>query len=409
MYGPDADSRPMTKTLRLRKNEEHRLRAGHLWVYSNEIDAAATPLTAFTPGELATLLDYRDRPLGTAYVNPHSLICARLLGRTPGLVPDTGWFTHRLEIAAALRKRLFERPFYRLVHGEGDGLPGLVIDRFDSVFTVQLTTAGMERCRDAILAALHEVMRPATIVFRNDSPIRTMEGLAPYVEAVPAAPEHVLVEENGLRFELEPLTGQKTGWFYDHRLNRARLPAYVHGRRVLDMFSYSGAWGVQAAGGGAREVICVDESRAALDLLLHNARLNGVADRVVARHGEAFATLKALREAGETFDLIVLDPPAFIKRRKDKAAGTRAYQRLNQLAMQLLGADGILISASCSYHLAADELRGVLQHAAHHLGHELQILEQGHQGPDHPIHPAIPETAYLKCFIARVHGGDAGA
>lgn len=398
----------MIKTLRLRKNEEHRLRAGHLWVYSNEIDAAATPLTGFEPGELATLLDHRDRPLGTAYVNPHSLICARLLVRTPGLVPDAAWFARRIETALALRKRLFDRPFYRLVYGEGDGLPGLVVDRYGDVLTVQLTTAGMERCKDAVLAALREVIGPATIVVRNDSPIRALEGLEPYVEALPAAPDQVLVEENGLRFELEPLTGQKTGWFYDHRPNRARLPAYVQGRRVLDVFSYSGGWGIQAAAGGARRVICVDESHAALELLLRNARLNGVADRVEARHGEAFATLKALCEAGETFDVIVLDPPAFIKRRKDKAAGIKAYQRLNQLAMQLLGSDGILISASCSFHLTPDELRGALQQAVHHLGRELQILEQGHQGPDHPIHPAIPETAYLKCFIARVHGGDAG-
>jgi len=173
------------------------------------------------------------------------------------------------------------------------------------------------------------------------------------------------------------------------------------------MFSYSGAWGVQAAAAGARQVVCVDESRAALDLLVHNARLNGVADRIEAHHGEAFATLKALHEAGEVFDVVVLDPPAFIKRRKDKAAGARAYQRLNQLALQLLDADGILISASCSFHLAADELRGVLLQAAQHAGRELQILEQGHQGPDHPVHPAIPETAYLKCFIARAYRGDA--
>jgi 23S rRNA (cytosine1962-C5)-methyltransferase len=398
----------MTKTLRLRKNEEHRLRAGHLWVYSNEIDAAATPLTGFEPGELATLLDHRDRPLGTAYVNPHSLICARLLSRTSGLIPDTAWFARRLETALALRKRLFDRPFYRLVYGEGDGLPGLVIDRYGDVLAVQLTTAGMERCKDSILAALRVVIDPAAVVFRNDSPIRALEGLAPYVEAVPAVPERVSAEENGLRFELEPLTGQKTGWFYDHRPNRARLAAYVQGRRVLDMFSYTGAWGVQAAAGGARQVVCVDESQAALELLMHNARLNGMADCVEARRGEAFATLKALREAGETFDVVVLDPPAFIKRRKDKGAGTKAYQRLNQLAMQLLGGDGILISASCSFHLTADELRGTLQHAAQHLGRELQILEQGHQGPDHPIHPAIPETAYLKCFIARVHGDAAG-
>ncbi len=397
----------MPKTLQLRKNEEHRLRAGHLWVYSNEIDVAVTPLTAFEPGETARLQDYRERPLGTVYVNPHSLICARLLDRAPGITPDTAWFAGRIATAAALRKRLFARPFYRLVYGESDGLPGLVIDRYDQVFTVQLTTAGMERCRDTILDALRQVMAPATVVLRNDAPIRTLEGLSPYVEALPAAPERVVVEENGLTFELEPLTGQKTGWFYDHRMNRARLPAYVSGRRVLDVFSYSGAWGIQAAAGGARQVECIDESRPALDLLLHNARLNGVADRVEARHGEAFALLRALHEGGETFDVIVLDPPAFIKRRKDKAAGMRAYQRLNQLAMQLLGADGILISASCSFHLAADELRGTLQQAALHADRTLQILEQGHQGPDHPVHPAIPETAYLKCFIARVHRGDA--
>lgn len=396
----------MRKTLQLRKNEEHRLRAGHLWVYSNEVDVAVTPLTAFEPGETAVLRDYRERPLGTVYVNPHSLICARLLDRSPDVTPDAGWFAGRIAIAAALRKRLFEQPFYRLVYGESDGLPGLVIDRYDQVFTVQLSTAGMERCRDAVLDALHQTMRPAAVVLRNDAPVRVLEGLPTYVEALPAAPERVLVEENGLRFELEPLTGQKTGWFYDHRLNRARLPAYVRGRRVLDVFSYSGGWGIQAAAGGAREVVCIDESRPALDLLLHNARLNGLADRIEARHGEAFALLKALHAAGETFDVIVLDPPAFIKRRKDKAAGTRAYQRLNQLAMELLDADGILITASCSFHLAADELRGALQQAALHTGRELQILEQGHQGPDHPVHPAIPETAYLKCFIARVHRGD---
>lgn len=393
----------MIKTLRLRKNEEHRLRAGHLWVYSNEVEVASTPLTAFEPGELAVVVDYRERPLGTAYVNPHSLICARLLGRETGLQADAAWFSRRIGTAAALRNRLFDRPFYRLVHGEGDALPGLVIDRFDTVVTVQLTTAGMELRKGEITTALREVIRPETIVFRNDSPIRALEGLECYVETVPAPPGHVMAEENGLRFEFEPLTGQKTGWYYDHRMNRARLPAYVRGRRVLDVFSYSGAWGVQAAAGGASRVVCVDESRAALDLLARNARLNGVADRVVARQGEAFATLKSLRDAGETFDIVVLDPPAFIKRRKDKAAGLRAYQRLNQLAMQLLDADGILISASCSFHLAADELRTVLLQAARHLGRELQILEQGHQGPDHPVHAAIPETAYLKSFIARVY------
>jgi 23S rRNA (cytosine1962-C5)-methyltransferase len=198
------------------------------------------------------------------------------------------------------------------------------------------------------------------------------------------------------------MAGQKTGWFYDHRMNRARLMAYSRGRRVLDVFSYVGGWGVQAAAAGAEHVLCVDASAEALEHVGRNAALNDAAERVATRRGDAFEVLRMLAAEGERYDVVVLDPPAFIKRKKDQKAGEEAYRRVNQLAMEVLRQDGILVAASCSYHLPRESLQDAMLRAARRMGRSLQILEQGHQGPDHPVHPAIPETAYLKAFIGRV-------
>lgn len=389
--------------LKLKKNEDHRLRAGHLWVYSNEIDTQATPLTAFAPGQQVELQTHSGKPLGLAYVNPHSLICARLFSRDAEHPLGLSLLKHRLNIALSLRAALFPAPCYRLVHGEGDFLPGLVVDRFFDVLVVQITTAGMEQVKEAIIAALQQVVRPQAILLRNDSGIRQMEGLPSYVEtALGTVPEQVALEENGVRFAAPVQGGQKTGWFYDHRLNRARMRDYVKDKRVLDIFSYIGGWGVQAAAAGAKEVVCIDSSAFALERVHHNAGLNGCTERVSTIEGDAFEAAKALREAREQFDVVVLDPPAFIKRRKDVKEGTLAYRRINELAMRLLSKDGILISASCSHHLPRAALQEVLLQSSRHLDRGLQILEQGHQGPDHPVHPAIPETEYLKAFFARV-------
>lgn len=387
--------------LRLRKNEDRRLRAGHLWVFSNEVDVSATPLTAFEPGAMAEVQDARGAPLGTAYVNPRSLIAARLVSRQRHRVLDGDLLRRRVSRALALRETLFDRPFYRLVYGEGDGLPGLVVDRFGSVLVAQVTTAGMERVVDDVLGALQEVIEPTGILLRNDTSGRALEGLESYVQAHGEVPEVLEVEENGVRFAA-PVTGQKTGWFYDHRMNRARMAAYVRGRRVLDVFSYVGGWGVQAAAAGATQVTCVDASAPALEFATRSAELNGVADRVLTRRADAFDALQRLNADGERFGVVVLDPPAFIKRKKDAKAGEEAYRRANQLAMELLEPDGILVSASCSYHMPREGLQDAMLRASRRLGRDLQVLEEGHQGPDHPVHPAIPETAYLKSFIARV-------
>lgn len=389
--------------LRLRKDEDRRLRAGHLWVYSNEVDVAATPLREFQPGQPVTIQASNGKFLGAGYINPNVLLCARLVSRDPDHPLGPSLLVHRLNVALSLRERLYAKPFYRLVYGEGDGLPGLIVDRYGDLCVAQITTAGMERLKDDILAALQKVVKPAAVLWRNDSPVRELEGLERAVaDAAGTVPDTVEIEEDGLRFRIAPRTGQKTGWFYDQRDNRARLDRYVQGRRVLDVFSYTGAWGIRAAARGARDVLCVDSSAAALDQVAVNAALNGVGDRVQTRQGDAFAVLKALREARERFDVVVVDPPAFIKRRKDFKEGTLAYRRLNEMAMQVLDRDGILVSCSCSQLLARETLAQTLLQGARHLDRNLVILEQGRQGPDHPVHPAIPETDYLKVILARV-------
>jgi len=388
--------------LRLKKNEDRRLRAGHLWVFSNEIDVARTPLTSFRPGDAVEIQDNTGRAIGSGYVNPGTLIAARLLSHAPGVMLNAALLEERITRALALRERLFARPFYRLVYGEGDRLPGLVIDRFGDVLVVQITTAGMERVRAELLEVLERLLAPAAVLLRNDTPARALEGLAQGVEeALGTVPERVEIEENGVRFEVPILGGQKTGWFYDHRPNRARLQAYAPGRRVLDVFSYVGSWGVQAAAAGAASVLCVDSSGAALDEVQRNALLNGVEDRVETHRADAWDALRELKAAGERFDIVVLDPPAFIKRRKDIKEGEQAYRRINQLALTLLAPDGVLVSASCSYHLSRDALLGALLRTSRAEGRELQVIEEGHQGPDHPMHPAIPETSYLKAFFVR--------
>ena len=390
-------------SLRLKSNSDRRLRGGHLWVFSNEVDTAQTPLTALQAGQEVQILTATGKPLGLATVSPDNLICARLHSRDIKLGLDKSLLVHRLNIALSLRERLFDKPFYRLVYGESDLLPGLVVDRFADHLVVQITTPGMERVREQVIEALVQVLKPAGILFRNDGAARKAEQLPSYIEvAWGEVPERVALQENGVHFEAPVHGGQKTGWFYDHRMNRARLAPYVAGKRVLDLYSYIGGWGVQAAAFGASEVMCVDSSAAALDQVEHNADLNGVADRMTVVEGDVMDALRELKGAGEKFDVVIADPPAFIKKRKDMRNGENAYRRLNEQAMRLLNRDGILISASCSMHLAENSLRDLLLASSRHLDRNLTLIERGYQGADHPVHPAIPETSYIKALFCRV-------
>jgi len=390
-------------SLRLKANADRRLRAGHLWVYSNEIDVAATPLHGFAAGDQAILEAAGGKPLGVVAISPNNLICARLLSRDVKHVLDKSLLVHRINVALSLRERLFDQPCYRLVYGDSDLLPGLVVDRFFDILVVQLASAAMERHKDEVLAALIQVLKPSGILLKNDSAARDAEGLERYVDtAFGVVPKWVALEENGVKFEAPVIEGQKTGWFYDHRMNRARLAPYVKGKRVLDLFSYIGGWGVQAAAFGATEVMCVDASAFALDGVERNAALNGLSEQVACVEGDVFAALKELKSAEERFDVVIADPPAFIKRKKDLKNGEAAYRRLNEAAMRLLNKDGILVSASCSMHLPEDDLQNILLTSARHLDRNIQLLERGAQGPDHPVHPAIVETRYIKSLTCRL-------
>ncbi|KAA1171640.1 class I SAM-dependent rRNA methyltransferase [Marinobacter salinexigens] len=391
--------------LYLRKGAERRLRSGHLWVYSNEVDTRRTPLTDFEAGAQAELRASNDKPLGTVFVNPHALICGRLISRDPrhGMTPQR--LEQRLEAALVLREKLFPKPFYRWVFGDSDGLSGLVIDRFGDTVVVQISTAGMELLKDTIVRAVQRLVHPSAVVLKNDGKMRRVEGLESYVEQAHGPEVSVLqVEENGVRFEVDLAEGQKTGWFYDHRMNRQRLQAYSPGKRVLDVFSYVGGWGIQAASAGASQVTCVDSSSSAMDAVHHNAKLNGL-DNVDTLEGDAFDALKALCDEKEKYDIVVLDPPALIPRRRDQKAGEQAYARLNQLALRLLDRDGLLVSASCSMHLSQEKLVDIIRGSGRKIDRFVQLLEQGHQAPDHPTIPGIPETDYIKsCFVRSLTG-----
>jgi 23S rRNA (cytosine1962-C5)-methyltransferase len=392
--------------LKLKRGEDRRLRAGHLWIFSNEVDTAATPLTAFEPGAAVQVHSDRDQFLGFAYVNPRTLIAARIVGRDPAYPLDASLIVHRLRVALALRERLYREPFYRLVYGESDGLPGLVLDRFGDVVVAQSGTAGIDRLRAEIEAAVEKVLHAKTVVWKNDSGARELEGVPQHVGVWTgvgwaAAPAEVAVREQGIDFVAPLAAGQKTGWFYDQAANRERLRRYLPpGARVLDVCSYVGAWAITALKAGAASATCVDSSASALEFVARNARANDV--KVETIREDAFDALKALQENAARFDVIILDPPAFAKRKKDAPQAQAAYRKLSQLAMPLIDREGLLVSCSCSYHMGADELLDAIQGAARHSTRFVQVLEQGGQSPDHPLHPAIPETRYLKSFFCRV-------
>ena len=285
----------LIKRLRLKNKADRRLKLGHLWIYSNEVDTQTSPLKSFELGEQVLVENANGKALGIAYVNPNSLICARLVSRDSEQVLDKSLLVHRINIALSMRDRLFDKPFYRLIYGDSDGLPGLVVDRFGDYLVAQISTAGVERVRDVVIDALNQALTPKGILFKNNGNGRKLEDLSQYVEVVSGEVlDVVMLEENGVRFQAPVVEGQKTGWFYDHRMNRDRLRPYVKNKRVLDVFSYVGGWGVQAAAFGADKVTCLDASAFALDSVHANAELNNVQDRVDTIEGDAFEALKAL-------------------------------------------------------------------------------------------------------------------
>lgn len=392
--------------MHLNKGAERRIRSGHHWIYNNEVDQSASPLKGFAPGQVANVVDFRGKPVGSFMVNPHALICARLISRSADRGLTSSLIKNRLKQALALRQMCYQQPYYRWVYGDSDGLSGLVVDRFGDVLSVQVSTAGIEACLENILEHLIRLVQPKGILLKNDGKMRSVEGLDSYVRvAYGEVPDQVVLVENGVSFEAPLMTGQKTGWFYDHRPNRALAASFAKDKTVLDVFSYLGGWGLTAGSQGAKEITCVDASALALAGVAENARRNGLEDRLTTHEGDAFDILQTLHSEKQRFDIVIVDPPAFITRRKDIDAGERAYQRLNDAAMKLVSHGGLLVSASCSMHLENDRLRDMIRASARKLDRHALILAEGSQGADHPVLPAVRETRYIKSIFAQVSPG----
>jgi 23S rRNA (cytosine1962-C5)-methyltransferase len=389
--------------LYLKPNEERRLKAGHLWVYSNEIDTAKSPLKNYQPGELVNIISAKNKNLGIGYLNPHTLLAARLLTDNSTLKIDDNFFAERLQNALKLRELCFRDPYYRLVFSESDYLPGLVIDRYGDIYVVQITTSGMENLKDLILEAMIKTFSPKAILFRNNTTIRLTEGLSQYTEIAYGVLEgDVTLMENGAKFIAPIATGQKTGWFYDQRDNRSKFSKYTRGKKVLDAYSYIGGFGILAGLSGSKDIWFLDSSHDALENAKKNATLNGLNNTHFLENDSA-SSLEQLVKSNEKFDVIIIDPPAFAKKSKDIPIARHAYQKLHELALAILPRGGILAVTSCSMHISRDIFLDILRKASVAANRKLRIIEELHQAKDHPIHPAMSETNYLKGFIAEIY------
>jgi 23S rRNA (cytosine1962-C5)-methyltransferase len=388
------------ETLYLRRDEDRRVKRGHPWVYSNELDVARAPVKGLVPGAAVRVCDARGQLVGIGHVSPASLIAVRLLARRgdDGEPTLEGIIAGRVARALAFRRSLFSSPFYRLVYAEGDGLPGLVIDRFGDACVIQTATAGMDARLAEIIDAVDAAIAPTTIVVKNDAGLRSAEGLETYVEVI-RGEATVELKEAGARFQIDLAAGQKTGWFFDQRDNRVRFSARYRDARVLDLYSYVGGWGVLAALAGAAQVVCVDASATAIAAVVANAQLNGVEQRIEALRSEV---TDVLAQRTDQFDVVVLDPPALVKRRKDLKAGRALYRHLNSAALARVAAGGILVSCSCSSQVDPATHLADIRAAARHVRRDVALIGRGGLPPDHPIHPLLPEMEYLKCLFLRV-------
>ncbi len=377
--------------IRLKSVDLSRFARGSVWIYSNEIDGK---LKSFYPGQLVRVIDRAGRPLGVGYVNPGTLIACRLLTRRDETI-DKEFFVRRVRQAAALRARLGLLDYCRAVFSEGDMISGLIVDKYDRVLSVQLRAAGTLALRNEIISALDEVFEPEAIILKNDFAYADYEGIERSVESIKGkidAP--VKIMENNLKYFADVVEGQKTGYYFDQRENRKFAASLCEGKTVVDLFSYTGGFGVAAAAAGAKKVICVDSSGPALALARASAEANGL-NNVDFVEANVFEYLLGCEEK---FDVVLADPPAFIQSKSAMKEGLGFYHRLHALLMKVVKDDGVLVTSSCSYNLSPDALLEVATGAATKAGFRPSLFYMGRQSADHPLNPAMPETFYLKTF-----------
>ena len=382
-------------SLKLKAGHDRRVKRGHPWVYSNEIDVEATPLKGITPGATMRVLDSDGGLIGHGHTSPANLIAVRLLSRDADVPDDL--IVRRLERALRWRQQLYAQPYYRWAYGEGDELPGLVVDRYGDACVVQTSTWGMEAALDQIVAAVDALVAPATIVIKNTNSARVAEGLPAYVDVRRGNPE-ALVVEHGATFAVHLAEGQKTGWFFDQADNRSRFSQLYRDARVLDLYSYVGGWGVRAALRGAKQVVCVDSSETAVAATTANAQRNGVGSSVAAVRADVSDYLAAHTDK---YDIVILDPPALVRRRKDLKSAGALYRHLNRAAIACLAPGGLLVTCSCSSQLDAETHLGIVRAGARQARRDLVVVGRGGMPADHPVHPLIPESEYLKCVFLR--------
>ncbi len=383
--------------LLLQPRAQCRLQSGYPWIFSNEVKM--DPATkALPPGAIVTVTDAGGELLATAQFNPRTLISARVLAPAPDVLIDTAFVEAKLKVALALRDRLFARPFYRLVHAEADGLPGLIIDRFGDVFVIQPNTAGMDAIVPLLVETLARLANPRAIVVRGDTPARGLEGLEDDVRLVHGALDgDVPVEENGATFFCDLTSGQKTGWFFDQRDNRAFMAGLSNGASALDLYTHTGGFAVACARGGATAVTAVDRSAHSLELAAKAAKANGVA--CAFEKAEVFPFLENAVRQKKRWQVVVADPPAFVKSKKDLKAGLQGYRKLARLCAEVTAPGGYLLVASCSHNAPLDEFTAAAARGLTDANRSGKIIRTAGAAPDHPVHPHLPESAYLKALV----------
>ncbi len=375
-----------------------RILSGHLWVFSNEIEGSPK---RFEQGTIIEVYDRARYFLGLGYINPHSLISIRLLTDQFEKI-DRDFFRKRIKNALEYRRRLFpDADSFRVVYSEGDMLPGLIVDKYRDVLAIQTLTAGMNRLKDTIIEVLEEIFHPASMVLRNDSPFRELEGLSLEKGLIKGDTAEVVIKEGGLSFIVDTLSGQKTGFFLDQRENRLTFTKLIGKGRGLDLFCYSGAWAVHMASSGA-QVTGIDQSDHAIELAKRNAEINNLTDRCRFIKADVFDFINEEINRGNSYDYIVLDPPAFVKSKEKIREAIRAYRKINASAMRLLDKGGLLATSSCSHHISREVFLDILRSAAKDARRRFRLIEVRSQARDHPVLLSMPETEYLKCAILDV-------
>ena len=385
--------------IRLKKEGEESLRAGMPWVYTSDIIESSEMMLA-PSGSVVSIETPKGQRLGTGYYNGKSQIACRILTLSKEPI-DTSFFMRRLEKALALRDKLIGVPYYRLVHSEADHLPGLLIDRFGNTLVVQVGTAGMELLQPFWMEALENLIKPKAILLRNDVSSRILEGLNKHVTIIKGEINPLTeVIENGTTYLADLLHGQKTGWFYDQRDNRKMIADLAKDKTVIDIYSHSGGFGIIAAANGAKEVTMVDSSALALELAAKAAARNNV--HCASIQGDAFEVMQRLATEGKYYDIVLADPPAFVKTKKDIASGMKGYEKVSRMAAALVAPGGLLFVASCSHHAARNAFNKSVESGIKKAGRASTILKQTGAAPDHPRHPALPQNEYLKGILLKI-------